>query len=57
MSKFNSPRTYSLVTGIILFAFGFFGFAFPNYFNISGIYLFAGLILGFWGIVVGVTKK
>lgn len=57
MIKLNNPRSYSLITGIILFAFGFLGFAFPSSFNFSGNYLFVSLILGFWGIVVGVGKK
>jgi hypothetical protein len=57
MIKLNSPRSYSSIVGTILFLFGFLGFAFPNSFNVPGGYLFAALVLGFWGIVVGVTKK
>jgi uncharacterized membrane protein HdeD (DUF308 family) len=57
MMKLNNPRSYSLITGVVLFLFGFLGFAFPNYFSVSGIYLFVALVFGFWGIVVGVTKK
>ena len=56
MSKFGSQKTYALTTGIILFCFGFFGFAFRESFNVPDYYLLTGLILGFWGIVVG-TKK
>jgi len=57
MNKLKNPRFYSSFTGTALFLFGFFGFAFPNYFNVPGGYLFAALVLGFWGIIVGVTKK
>lgn len=57
MIKLNNPRTYSLITGAILFLVGFCGFAFPNIISLPGGYLFASLILGFWGIVVGVNKK
>jgi len=57
MIKLNSPRSYSLTVGIILFLFGFLGFAFPSSFNVPGGYLFAALVLGFWGIVVGAAKR
>jgi hypothetical protein len=57
MIKLNSPRFYSLTVGIILFLFGFLGFAFPSSFNISDGCLFAALVLGFWGIVVGAAKR
>jgi hypothetical protein len=56
MSKFGTQKFYSLTVGIILFCFGFFGFAFRGNSNIPDYYLLIGLILGFWGIVVG-TKK
>jgi hypothetical protein len=56
MIKFNNPRSYALTTGIILFALGFFGFAFAGTFNVPDSYLVVSLILGFWGIVVGVRK-
>jgi hypothetical protein len=57
MFKFSTPRSYTLITGIILFLVGFVGFAFPNIVNLPGGYLFLSLVLGFWGIVVGVAKK
>jgi hypothetical protein len=57
MFKFNSPRSFSLATGIILFLVGFFGFAFPNIISLPGGYLFVSLVLGIWGIVVGSAKK
>jgi len=57
MFKFNNPRSYSLVTGVILFALGFFGFAFPESFGIPYGYLLLSLVLGFWGIVVGIGNK
>ncbi len=55
--KFNTTRFYALFTGGILFAFGFFGFAFKGIFNVSDAYLFFSLVLGFWGVVVGSANK
>jgi hypothetical protein len=57
MFKLNNPRSYSLITGTILFLVGFFGFAFPNIVSLPGGYSFVSLVLGFWGIVVGSAKK
>ncbi len=57
MDKLASTKYYSLITGIILFLFGFFGFAFRNNFQVSGKYLLISLVLGFWGIVISVGKK
>jgi len=57
MFKLNNPRSYTLVTGVILFLVGFCGFAFPNTVSLPGGYLFAALVLGFWGIIVGINKK
>ena len=53
MIKLQSSKTYALITGIILFGLGFFGFAFRTSFNLPDSYLFFSLILGFWGIMVG----
>jgi hypothetical protein len=57
MKKFNTARFYSLFTGSILFLLGFLGFAFPAYFNLPEGYLFFSLVLGFWGVVIGVNQK
>lgn len=54
--KLGSPKNYALITGILLFALGFFGFAFRGSFNLPDIYLLASLVLGFWGILVGMGK-
>jgi hypothetical protein len=54
--KFNTPRFYTLFTGVILFLFGFVGFAFPQIFNLANTYYFFSLVLGFWGIVLGISK-
>lgn len=56
MNKLGSAKFYTLFTGIVLFGMGFLGFAFPSLFNISDGYLFFSLVLGFWGIVVGIKK-
>ena len=55
--KLNTPSAYSLLTGSLLFALGFLGFAFHGSFAIPDGYLLACLVLGFWGIVVGVKKN
>ncbi|MCL5667385.1 MAG: hypothetical protein M1383_06470 [Patescibacteria group bacterium] len=57
MIKFSKPKNYALITGILLFCLGFFGFAFRTSFNLPGYYLFGSLILGFWGIIVGSGGK
>ena len=55
--KLSSPRTYSLLAGLLLFALGFFGFAFRNNFDAPDSYLLGALVLGFWGIVVGAGNR
>ena len=57
MFKINSQRSYTSVTGVILFLVGFCGFAFPNIISLPGGYLFVSLVLGIWGIVVGANKR
>ncbi len=57
MLKINSPKTYTLVTGLILFAIGLFGFAFHGNLNIPDSYLVASLVLGFWGLVVAANSR
>ena len=49
--KFSNPRTFALLAGIILFAIGFFGFAFRSAFELSDKYLLLSLVMGFWGLV------
>ena len=53
MFKLNTPKHYALIVGIILFAFGFLGFAFRTTGDLPIAYLLISLILGFWGIVLG----
>lgn len=55
--NFRSTKSYSAVTGAILFCVGFFGFAFRPSLSLPDKYLFACLILGFWGIVVAVYSS
>lgn len=57
MFKFNSPKSYTLVTGLVLFGLGLFGFAFRSNFNVPDSYLFVSLVLGFWGLVVAANSK
>jgi hypothetical protein len=57
MFKFNSLRSYSSLTGVILFVVGFCGFAFPNIISLSGGYSLCSLLLGVWGIVISLNKK
>jgi len=57
MLRINSPKTYALVTGLVLFCLGLFGFAFRSSFNIPDSYLVISLILGFWGLVVAANFK
>ena len=55
MIKFHNPKSYSLITGTILFLLGFVGFTFKTTFDLPDMYLFFSLVLGFWGIVVGMS--
>lgn len=60
MRESKQPLRYSLAAGIILFAFGLFGFAFHGFFDVADKYLLMSLALGFWGLVVasdGLVKK
>jgi hypothetical protein len=57
MMKLHNPKSYSLITGTILFLLGFLGFAFRGSFNVPDSYLLLSLILGFWGIVVGLGGR
>ena len=56
MIKLQSTKYYSLITGAILFLLGFLGFAFRDI-NMPDAYLLLSLVLGFWGIAVGIGKK
>ena len=55
--NFQSTKTYTVFTGTILFLFGFLGLAFPSYFNVSSSYFILSLILGFWGLVIGLGNR
>ena len=55
--KLTTPRSYTLITGLILFLIGFLGFAFRNMFNLSDKYLLLSLVLGFWGLVVFANSR
>jgi len=57
MVRLNNPRSYAAITGFILFLLGFLGFAFRSSFDIPDSYLFASLVLGFWGLMVGVGNR
>jgi len=57
MKYFGNKQFYCLVTGGLLFCVGLFGYAFRTGFQIPDSYLLFNLILGFWGIVVGLSKK
>jgi hypothetical protein len=55
--KLTTPRSYTLMTGLILFLIGFLGFAFRQLFDLSDKYLLLSLILGFWGLVVAGNSR
>lgn len=57
MFKFNTPKVYTLSTGGLLFLVGLLGFAFPEILEIPGPFLVFSLILGFWGVAVGIKKS
>ncbi|HYV33999.1 MAG TPA: hypothetical protein VE973_04090 [Candidatus Limnocylindria bacterium] len=57
MKLLNSLRFYTLFTGIVLFLLGFLGFAFRHKIDLPDGYLLLSLILGFWGILIGIRYK
>jgi hypothetical protein len=58
MTKLSSQRTYVLITGLILFLLGLLGFAFrASFTGIADRYLFAALVLGFWGLVLSTKNE
>jgi hypothetical protein len=56
-SKFASPKIYSAIVGLILFVIGIWGFAFRTDSGLPDRFLILFLVLGFWGILNGFSKK
>lgn len=54
MKNLYSAKIYALTSGGLLFGLGLLGFAFRPNFDLPVPYLLMGLVVGFWGIVVGV---
>jgi hypothetical protein len=54
---FGQSKNYALVIGIICFAIGIFGFVFKSENSISSPLLLLFIVLGIWGILVGVREK
>jgi hypothetical protein len=53
MRRFSSPKTYALISGMILFVIGVYGFAFRGQTPLPDGFLVLDILLGFWGILVG----
>jgi hypothetical protein len=57
MIQLNSQRQYAQVSGLLLFVISLFELVFRSYTRIPDYYLVAGLLLGFWGLMLGFGKK
>ncbi len=55
--KLQNTKTYTQVVGILLFAIGILGFAFPNAIQLPDVYLLLFLVLGFWGVLISVYHR
>lgn len=52
----RQTKNYTRIVGVILFAIGLLGFAFRSDNSLPDMYLVGALILGFWGIVIGLWE-
>lgn len=57
MKKIANKQFYCLLTGSILFSIGLLGYAFRTGFNVPDSYLLLNLLLGFWGILLGLWGR
>lgn len=58
IAKFlRKTKNYALVVGFGLFLLGFFGFIFKSSSSISNAYLLLAIIVGFWGIIIGLSDS
>jgi hypothetical protein len=57
LSFVRRSKNYARTLGTLLFLLGLFGFAFRSDTSLPDGYLIAALILGFWGILVGIADQ
>lgn len=55
--KLNKARTYALVSGLVLFAFGIIKFAFRGAAQLPDYILIFSIIFGFWGILAAFSSS
>ena len=57
LSFVRRTKNYARSVGVLLFLLGLFGFAFRTDTSLPDSYLVAALVLGFWGILVGIADQ
>ncbi len=57
MQSFLKQKTYTLVSAVLLFGIGLYGFAFRGLTSLPDFYLFISLVLGLWGLIVINLKR
>lgn len=57
LSYFKSRVFYVRLVGLVLFLVGLLGFAFRSNDSLPGLYLLVALMLGFWGLVLGASRR
>jgi hypothetical protein len=50
-------KNYALITGVIFFVIGLLGFIFKSSSSLPDYYLLLFIVIGFWGILVGLRAK
>lgn len=53
----SKSKNYAMVTGVIFFAVGLLGFIFKSTSSLPDLYLLLFIIVGFWGILVGLRTR
>lgn len=57
LSFLSKSSNYALTTGVIFFAIGLLGFIFKSNNSLPDYYLLLFIVLGFWGILVGLRNR
>ncbi len=57
LSFLSKSKNYAIFTGVIFFAIGLLGFIFKSNNSLPDYYLLLFIVLGFWGILVGLRDR
>ena len=56
IKKLSLTKNYARITGAVLFAIGLLGFIFKSNNSLPDYYLLLFVLIGFWGILVGIKN-